>query len=165
MSLPPFRRPEPADPEHALVTSANELTKEWIVRLVEHSPLDQIRELPTDRIVHEVPPLIEEILRAVLLPGEGPDISPGSELHRRVQSLATIRDSGTLTPQLPRDIAALETVLLMAVKERLASDPPGAPEDRLDLRLALGQRERHALELADRLAERRPRLRVRFRER
>ena len=105
------------------MTSANELTKDWIVRLVEHSPLDQIRDLPTERIVQEIPPLIEEILRAVLIPGEGPDISPGSDLHRRVQSLGSLRDSGNLTPQLPRDVAALETVLLKAVRERLASDP------------------------------------------
>ena len=123
MSLPPFRRLEPADSERPLARSANELTKEWIVRLVEHSPLDQIRELPTERIVQEVPPLIEEILRAVLVPGEGPDISPGSDLHRRVQSLASLRETGGPTPQLPRDIAALETVLLKAVRERLASDP------------------------------------------
>ena len=123
MSLPPFRRLEPADPERPLATSANDLTKEWIVRLVEQSPLEQLRELPTEQIVQEVPPLIDEILRAVLVPGEGPDVSAGSELHRRVQLLASLREGGSLTPQLPRDIAALETVLLKAVRERLAGDP------------------------------------------
>lgn len=93
------------------------------MRLIEHTPLERIRHLPTDRIAAEVPPLIEEILRAVLAPGEGPEISPGSELHRRVQALAAFRDDGDVTPELPRDIAALETVLLRAVKERLADDP------------------------------------------
>jgi diguanylate cyclase (GGDEF)-like protein len=121
--LPPFRRIEPADAERPLAASANELTKDWIVKLIEHTSLDQIRELPTDRIAREVPPLIEDILRAVLVPGEGPDVSAGSELHRRVQSLASLREEGTLTPELPRDIAALETILLRAVKERLVADP------------------------------------------
>ena len=91
MPLPPFRRLEPADPEQPLAASADELTKEWLVRLIEHTPLEQIRELPTGRIAREVPPLIEEILRAVLAPGEAPDMSPGSEMHRRVQSLASLR--------------------------------------------------------------------------
>ena len=123
MSLPPFRRVDPADPERPLSASAEALTKDWIVRLIEHTPLEQIRDLPTDRIAREVPALIEEVLRAVLAPGEGPEIAAGSELHRRVKELASIREAGDLTPELPRDVAALETVLLAAVKERLAEDP------------------------------------------
>jgi diguanylate cyclase (GGDEF)-like protein len=124
LSLPPFRRLEPADPERPLSASAEELTKEWIVRLIEHTSLEQIRDLPTDRIAREVPPLIEQILRAVLTRGEEQDaIAAGSELHRRVQGLASLRDEGDLTPELPRDIAALEIVLLNAVKERLTDDP------------------------------------------
>ena len=123
MPLPPFRRLEPADPERPLSASAEELTKDWIVQLISHTPLDQIRELPTDRIAREVPPLIEQVLRAVLTPEEGPDIAPGSELHRRIEELVALRDDGDLTPELPQDVAALETVLLGAVKERLADDP------------------------------------------
>jgi diguanylate cyclase (GGDEF)-like protein len=123
LPLPPFRRLEPADPERPLSASADELTKDWIVRLIEHTPLEQIRTLPTDRIARDVPPLIEEILRAVLVPGEAPDTGPGSELHRRIEELASLRDEGELTPELPQDIAALESVLLKAVKERLADDP------------------------------------------
>jgi diguanylate cyclase (GGDEF)-like protein len=128
VSLPPFRRLEPADSERPLSASAEELTKDWIVRLIEHTPLEQIRELPTDRIAREVPPLIEEILRAVLGTGETPDVGPGSDLHRRIEELASLRDEGELTPELPQDVAALETVLLRAVKERLAGDPDALVE-------------------------------------
>ena len=128
MPLPPFRRLDPTDPERPLAASADALTKEWLVRVIEHTPLDQVRDLPTDRIAREVPQAIEEILRAVLAPGEGPDISPDSELHRRMQSIVALRGESGLTPELPRDIAALETVLLEAVKERLASDPEALVE-------------------------------------
>ena len=93
------------------------------MRLIEHTPLDQIREVPTDRIASEVPPLIEEVLQAVLVPDEAPDLEPGSELHRRIEQLVSLRDDGELTPELPQDVAALETVLLRAVKELLADDP------------------------------------------
>jgi diguanylate cyclase (GGDEF)-like protein len=123
LSLPPFRRLQPADPERSLSASADELAKDWIVRLIEHTPLDQIRELPTDRIAREVPPVIDEVLNAVLVSGAAPDVGPGSELYRRIQELASLRDDGELTPELPRDIAALEAVLLGAVKERLSGDP------------------------------------------
>ena len=123
MSLPPFRRLEPADPERPLSASSEELTKDWIVRLIEHTPLEQIRQLPTDRIAREVPPLIEEILRTVLGAGDPPDVGPGSELHRRIEELSSLRDEGELTPELPRDVAALESVLLRALKERLVGRP------------------------------------------
>ena len=93
------------------------------MHLIEHTPLEQIRELPTDRIAREVPPLIEEVLNAVLTPGDALDVSPGSDLYRRIEELASLRDDGELTPELPRDIAALETVLMGAVKQRLAGDP------------------------------------------
>ena len=128
MSLPPFRRLEPADSERPLSASAEELTKDWIVRLIEHTPLEQVRKLPTERIAREVPPLIEEILSAVLNRGETPDVGPGSELQRRIEELASLRDDGELTPELPRDVAALETVLLRAVKERLSSNPKALVE-------------------------------------
>src|ERR1044072_2348682 len=128
MSLPPFRRLEPADHERPLSASAEELTKDWIVRLIEHTPLEQVRKLPTERIAREVPPLIEEILRAVLVRVDTPDIGPGSELQRRIEELASLRDEGELTPELPRDVAALESVLLRAVKERLAGDPQALVE-------------------------------------
>jgi diguanylate cyclase (GGDEF)-like protein len=128
LSLPPFRRLQPADPERPLSASAEELTKDWIVRLIEHTPLDRIRELPTDRIAREVPPLIEEVLLAVLTAGEVPDVGPGSDLYRRIEELASLRDEGEVTPELPRDIAALENVLLGAVKERLAGDPDALVE-------------------------------------
>ena len=96
------------------------------MRLIEHTRLEQIRELPTDRIAREVPPLIEEILRAVLSPGADTDVAPGGEIERRAQAIVALRDeAGGPTPELPRDIAALEGVLLSALKRELAEDPYG----------------------------------------
>src|ERR1044072_227833 len=110
MSLPPFRRLEPADHERPLSASAEELTKDWIVRLIEHTPLEQVRKLPTERIAREGP-----------APNEG--TLPGREVRRRIEERGSLRDEGELTRELPRDVAALEPVLLRAVKERLSGDP------------------------------------------
>ena len=124
--MPPssFRRLHSADHERSISASPEELTKDWIVRLIEHTRLEEIRDLPTDRIVQEIPPLIEEILRAALSPGADPDFSPGSELERRAQAIVSLRDDGRgPSPELPRDIAALEGVLLGALKRELTNDP------------------------------------------
>ena len=106
------------------MASPETLTKEWIMRLIEHTPLDQIRELPTERIAREIPPLVEEILRAVLAPEM--EAEPDTELERRAHAVASLRDDAPgPTPELPRDIAALEGVLLSALKRELAEDPYG----------------------------------------
>ena len=123
LSLPPFRRLEPADPERPLSASAEELTKDWIVRLIEHTPLDQIRELPTDRIARELPPLIEEVLRAVLAAGRGAGRRARKRAAPAVEELAVVPRRRRADPGAAADVAALETVLLGAVKERLADDP------------------------------------------
>ena len=68
--------------------------------------------------------MIEEILRAVLTPGTDAEIAPGGEIERRALALVSLREDGQgPTPELPRDIAALEGVLLSALKRELAEDP------------------------------------------
>ena len=124
MPPPAFRRLQPADHERSISASAETLTKDWIVRLIEHTPLEHIRELPTDKIAREVPPLIDEILRVVLAPGGEADLGGGEELERRAQAIVSLRDDGRgPTADLPRDIAALEGVLLAALRSELAEDP------------------------------------------
>lgn len=95
--------------------------------LIEHTSLESIRDLPTDRIAREVPPLIEEVLH-VVLGGETPKLGAGSDLHTRIEELASLRGDGELTAEFPQDVAALETVLLKAVKEHLADDPEALVE-------------------------------------
>ena len=43
--------------------SREELAKAWLVRLIERASLDEIRDLPTDRIAGELPDLITDVLR------------------------------------------------------------------------------------------------------
>jgi hypothetical protein len=45
--------------------SREELAKAWLVRLIERSSLEEIRDLPTERIARELPELISDLLRAV----------------------------------------------------------------------------------------------------
>ena len=40
-----------------------ELAKAWIVRLIGRASLDEIKDLPTDRIAAQLPDLISDVLR------------------------------------------------------------------------------------------------------
>ena len=48
-----------------LDTARDELAKAWLVRLIERASLDEIRELPTERIARELPELITDIVKSV----------------------------------------------------------------------------------------------------
>ena len=52
--------------------SREELAKAFLVRLIERASLDEIRDLPTDRIARELPELISDILRSVASNGTDP---------------------------------------------------------------------------------------------
>ena len=52
--------------------SREELAKAWLVRLIERASLDEIRDLPTDRIARELPELIGDLLQSVAADGGDP---------------------------------------------------------------------------------------------
>ncbi len=52
--------------------SRDELAKAWLVRLIERASLDEISELPTERIARELPELISDIVGAVAEPTATP---------------------------------------------------------------------------------------------
>jgi diguanylate cyclase (GGDEF)-like protein len=107
-----------------LERSRDELAKQWLVRLIERASLDEIRELPTERIARELPELITGIVGAVA-EGEGDPFDLSKEQAERAASLAALRSGGreARAVDVARDIAALQTVLLHALREELENDP------------------------------------------
>ncbi|MEA2365914.1 MAG: hypothetical protein QOE69_603 [Thermoleophilaceae bacterium] len=107
-----------------LERSRDELAKQWLVRLIERASLDEIRELPTERIARELPELIMGIVGAVA-EGDGDPFDLSKEQAERAASLAGLRGGGreTRAVDVARDVAALQTVLLRALREELESDP------------------------------------------
>jgi diguanylate cyclase (GGDEF)-like protein len=101
-----------------LERSRDELAKQWLVRLIERASLDEIREFPTERIARELPDLITGIVGAVG-DGEGDPFNLSKEQAERAASLAALRSAG----REARDIAALQSVLLRALREELENDP------------------------------------------
>lgn len=94
------------------------------MRLIEQTPLAGIRQLPTDCFAREMPPLIQEILDAALRTEREPDLGTQEDLARRVQAVVALRHSqGDPGPEPIQDIAALEAVLLGALKRELRDAP------------------------------------------
>ena len=48
-----------------------QLAKEWLLRLIERTPLPEVGELPVSWIVKEAPPLIADIVAAMAGPFDG----------------------------------------------------------------------------------------------
>jgi diguanylate cyclase (GGDEF)-like protein len=107
-----------------LERSRDELAKQWLVRLIERASLDEIRELPTEKIARELPELISGIVGSIS-DGEGDPYSLSKDQSERAASLAGLRGGGreARAADVARDVAALQTVLLQALREDLGDDP------------------------------------------
>jgi diguanylate cyclase (GGDEF)-like protein len=119
--MPPIR-----GPLARLDRSREELAKAWLVRLIERASLDEIRELPTERIARELPDLISEIVQAVT-EAEGDPYDLSKEQTERAASLANLRGGGGRDVQaadVARDVASLQSVLIHALREEIGETDP-----------------------------------------
>jgi diguanylate cyclase (GGDEF)-like protein len=104
--------------------SRDELAKAWLVRMIERASLDEIKELPTDRIARELPELIGDIVTSVA-DGNGNSYELSEEQARRVAALAALRSGReTSAGDVARDVASLQAVLVRALREELAEKEP-----------------------------------------
>jgi len=104
-----------------LDSARDELAKAWLVRLIERASLDEIKELPTERIAREMPDLITGVLLAV---SSTDPFELSDEQHERAAALAALRAGReSAGAEVGRDMAALHSVLVRAMKEEFADDP------------------------------------------
>jgi diguanylate cyclase (GGDEF)-like protein len=107
-----------------LERSRDELAKAWLVRLIERASLDEISELPTDQIARELPELISDIVEQVASTNGDP-YELTDRQARRAAALASMRSGReTSAADVARDIAALQAVLVRALREELAERDP-----------------------------------------
>ena len=107
-----------------LERSRDELAKAWLVRLIERASLDEISELPTDRLARELPALISDIVASVAETNGDPYELTEQQVERAA-SLAALRSGrDTSAGDVARDVAALQGVLVHALRQELADDDP-----------------------------------------
>jgi diguanylate cyclase (GGDEF)-like protein len=105
-------------PLERLLDQRAELAKEWLLRVLERASLDAIEQLPTDRIVQDLPDLISDIVEAVRSDADA--VGPDDEYRERAKRIAGLRGTDKVAPaDLARDISALHQVLLEALRREL----------------------------------------------
>jgi diguanylate cyclase (GGDEF)-like protein len=107
-----------------LERSRDELAKAWLVRLIERASLDEISELPTDQIARELPALISDIVGSVASTNGDP-YQLSEEQAGRAAALAALRSGREASAaEVARDVAALQAVLVAALRDELAESEP-----------------------------------------
>src|SRR5688572_9048981 len=95
------------------------LAKNWLLEVIERSPLDEVDDLPLGWISHEAAPLIAEILGLLSDPGAARELRLSPAALERAASLAADRDPDALARRLPGEFAALQTLLIEALDREL----------------------------------------------
>lgn len=97
--------------------SREELAKAWLMRLIERASLDEISELPTERIAAELPSLISDLLHAAAAEDTDP-FGLSDDARDRAARLAELRNGREPTAsELTRDVAAIQSVVLEALAD------------------------------------------------
>ena len=91
------------------------LAKEWLVEVIERTPLEDLEGLPLAWIAQEAPPLIAEILGQLTDPGAPHELELSPAARERAASLAAERLAAAGAARLPRELAALQGVLIEAL--------------------------------------------------
>jgi diguanylate cyclase (GGDEF)-like protein len=104
--------------------SRDELAKAWLVRVIERASLDEIKELPTERIARELPALFSDLVAALADPNGDPyDLT--DQQAERAASLAALRGGNeTSAGEVTRDVSSLQAVMVRALREELAESDP-----------------------------------------
>ncbi len=107
-------------------TEREQLAKEWLLRLIERTPLPDVGGLPVSWIVAEAPPLIADIVAALQDPTTATDRELEPAERARAAALRRLREGPGAAEQIPRDLAALQALLVETIRreipERRAGD-------------------------------------------
>ena len=102
-----------------------ELAKAWLLDVLDRTPLAEVREVPIDWIVREGPALIADIVRGISDPTAPAELELPAEGIERVGGLGRLRQ-GEAARQIPRDLAALQALLIEALRREVPERQIGA---------------------------------------
>ena len=106
------------------LTEREQLAKEWLVRIVERTPLLDVGELPLQWLVAEAPGMIADILGTLADPGTPADRELEEGERELSQQLASLRQGDDAPEQIPRDLAALQEVLIESLRRETPERRP-----------------------------------------
>jgi diguanylate cyclase (GGDEF)-like protein len=95
-----------------------ELAKAWLLEVLERTPLEEAEEVPVAWIARETPELIADILRGVEAPASVGELELPAAGMERIAELGRLR-SGDAVARIPRDLAALQALLIEALRREV----------------------------------------------
>jgi diguanylate cyclase (GGDEF)-like protein len=104
-----------------------ELAKAWLLRVTEHTSPSELGEVPLSWIATEAPTLIRDILDELAAAGPPGELSPPG--RAAVRELSQMRGGEGARARVPRDLAALQAVLLEVLRREIPDSEPEAFAD------------------------------------
>jgi diguanylate cyclase (GGDEF)-like protein len=101
------------------------LAKEWLLRLIERTPLPDVGSLPVSWIIDEAPPLIADILGTLAQAEGGRDRESEDRRRERTARLSRLREGSDAAEQIPRDLAVLQSLLIESLRRELPNRSAG----------------------------------------
>jgi len=114
---PELSEPTPPDRE--------ELAKAWLVKLIERTPLREIGGLEVGWIASEAPPLIADILAGLGEPAGATERELDRGERSRLARLARLRDGPDAPELIPRDLAALQRLMIESLRREVPEREAG----------------------------------------
>ena len=96
-----------------------QLAKDWLLRIVERTPVAEIADLPVARIIEQAPAVIADVLEAIRDPLGADDGEPDAARRQRVVELARLRPGPGAARQISLDLAALQALLVEALRDEI----------------------------------------------
>ncbi len=100
--------------------SSQEIAKEWLVRLIERTPLADVSEIEVDLLTTQAAPLIDDILHELGSPPAKASEALAPDARERARKFGRLRHGDRAPTEIPRDLAALQALLI----ETLCRDIP-----------------------------------------
>jgi diguanylate cyclase (GGDEF)-like protein len=93
-----------------------ELAKSWLLEILERTPLEEIEEVPIGWIARQAPALIADIVNGIADPTAPRELELPAEGLERIGELGRLRRGEAAPSLIPRDLAALQTLLIEALR-------------------------------------------------
>jgi diguanylate cyclase (GGDEF)-like protein len=104
--------------------SREELAKAFLVRVIERASLEEIRDLPTERMARELPELIGDIVGSLASNGAEPYQLSEDQAERAVALAALRGGRDASASDVALDVASLQAVLVRALRDELGESDP-----------------------------------------
>lgn len=102
-----------------------ELAKAWLIRLVEHTALSDVADLSMSWVASQAPPLIADVLASVSGPAGDQPPELDDERRERYSHVTWLRSGPGAAELIPRDLAALQSLLIEALGREAAGRGEG----------------------------------------